>query len=123
VALQVAEKPRIASEVRKKHVAGAEARADFGALAARLKSCPVTELRRISGGLSFSAACLATGFSFMLHEVRLAPQETRTYFVTAAAAQRRSIFQVTATAELLQQTIFDYRSQGEVSPARVRHHA
>ena len=59
MALQVAEKPRIASEVRKKHVAGAEARADFGALAARLKSCPVTELRRISGGLSFSAACLA----------------------------------------------------------------
>jgi putative transposase len=28
-------------------------------------------------------------------------------------AQRRSLFQVTATAELLQQTIFDYRSQGK----------
>jgi putative transposase len=44
--------------------------------------------------------------------MRLAPQETRTYFVTAVTAERRSIFQVTATAELLQQTIFDYRSQG-----------
>jgi putative transposase len=28
-------------------------------------------------------------------------------------AQRRSLFQVTATAELLQQTILDYRSQGK----------
>jgi putative transposase len=44
--------------------------------------------------------------------VRLAPQETRTYFVTAATAQRRSLFQVTATAELLQRTILDYRAQG-----------
>jgi putative transposase len=44
--------------------------------------------------------------------VRLAPQETRTYFVTAVTAQRRSLFQVTATAELLERTILDYRSQG-----------
>jgi putative transposase len=44
--------------------------------------------------------------------VRLAPQETRTYLVTAVTAQRHSLFQVTATAELFQQTIFDYRSQG-----------
>ena len=44
--------------------------------------------------------------------VPLAPQETRTYFVTAVAAKRRSLFQVTANAELLQQTILDYRSQG-----------
>jgi hypothetical protein len=44
--------------------------------------------------------------------VRLAPQETRTYFVTAVTAQRRSLFQVTATAELFQQTILDYRGQG-----------
>jgi putative transposase len=45
--------------------------------------------------------------------MRLAPQETRTYLVTAVTAQRRSIFQVTATAELLEQTILDYRSQGK----------
>jgi len=45
--------------------------------------------------------------------VRLAPQETRTYLVTAVTAQRRRLFQVTATAELLQQTILDYRSQGK----------
>ena len=45
--------------------------------------------------------------------MRLAPQEIRTYLVTAVAAQRHSLFQVTATAELLQQTILDYRSQGK----------
>jgi putative transposase len=45
--------------------------------------------------------------------MRIAPQETRTYLVTAVTAQRRSLFQVTATAELLQQTILDYRSQGK----------
>jgi putative transposase len=44
--------------------------------------------------------------------VRLAPQETRTYLVTAVTAQRHSLFQVAATAELLLQTILDYRSQG-----------
>jgi putative transposase len=44
--------------------------------------------------------------------VRLAPQETRTYLVTAVTAQRHSLFQVTATAELLLQTILDSRSQG-----------
>ena len=46
-------------------------------------------------------------------DVRLAPQETRTYLVTAVTAQRHSLFQVTATAELLQQTILDYRRQGK----------
>jgi putative transposase len=43
----------------------------------------------------------------------LAPQETRTYLVTAVTAERRSLFQVTATAELLEQTILDYHSQGK----------
>jgi putative transposase len=45
--------------------------------------------------------------------MRLAPQETRTYLVTAVTAGRRSLFQVTATAELLERTILDYRSQGK----------
>jgi putative transposase len=45
--------------------------------------------------------------------VRFAPQETRTYLVTAVTAQRRRIFQVTATAELLERTILDYRHQGK----------
>jgi putative transposase len=45
--------------------------------------------------------------------MRFAPQETRTYLVTAITAQRRSLFRVTATAELLQQTLFDYRSNGK----------
>jgi hypothetical protein len=31
--------------------------------------------------------------------MRLAPQETRTYLVTAVMADRRNLFQVTATAE------------------------
>jgi putative transposase len=44
---------------------------------------------------------------------RFAPQETRTYFVTSVTAQRRSLFQVTATAELLHQTILDYHAQGK----------
>jgi len=45
--------------------------------------------------------------------MRFAPQETRTYFVTAVTAQRRRLFQVTATAELLEHTILDYQSQGK----------
>jgi putative transposase len=44
--------------------------------------------------------------------MRIAPQETRTYLVTAVTAERRSLFQVTATAELFEQTLLDYRSQG-----------
>jgi len=46
-------------------------------------------------------------------QVRLAPQETRTYFVTAVTAQRRRLFQVTSTAELLMRTILDYCAQGK----------
>ena len=45
--------------------------------------------------------------------MRLAPQETRTYLVTTVTAERRSLFQVTATAELLLNTILDYRTQGK----------
>ena len=45
--------------------------------------------------------------------MRLAPQETRTYLATAVTAQRHSLFQVTATAELLQTTILEYRNQGK----------
>jgi putative transposase len=45
--------------------------------------------------------------------MRLTPQETRTCLVTAVTAQCRRLFQVTATAELLEQTILDYRSQGK----------
>ncbi|HEY1804662.1 MAG TPA: transposase [Terracidiphilus sp.] len=44
--------------------------------------------------------------------MRLAPQEVRTYLVTSVTAQRRRIFQVSANAELLQRTFFDYRTQG-----------
>jgi putative transposase len=43
--------------------------------------------------------------------MRLAPQETRTYFVTAVTANRRRLFQVTSNAQLLQQTILDYHAQ------------
>ena len=45
--------------------------------------------------------------------MRLAPQETRTYLVTAVTAQRRSLFQVTSTAELFERTLLDYRDQGK----------
>jgi putative transposase len=42
-----------------------------------------------------------------------APQEARTYLITDVTAQRRRLFQVTANAELFQETIFDYRERGE----------
>jgi putative transposase len=45
--------------------------------------------------------------------VRLAPQEIRTYFVTAVTAQRRRIFQVTASAELFVKALLDYHQQGK----------
>jgi len=45
--------------------------------------------------------------------MRFASQETRTYLVTAITAERRSLFQVTATAELLERTLLDYRGQGK----------
>ncbi len=44
--------------------------------------------------------------------MRLASQETRSYFVTAFTAERRRLFQVTDNAELFRQTLFDYRGQG-----------
>jgi putative transposase len=52
------------------------------------------------------------GFFVYAAPMRFAPQEIRTYFVTAVTAQRRRLFQVTATAELLVETILDYRGQG-----------
>jgi len=62
-------------------------------------------------------ACNLTGFSHgpfvYAVRMRLAPQETRTYLVTTVTAERRSLFQVTATAELFEQTILDYHSQGK----------
>jgi putative transposase len=45
--------------------------------------------------------------------MRKAPQQTRTYFVTAVTAQRRRLFQVSANAKLLEETILDYRRQGK----------
>ena len=44
--------------------------------------------------------------------IRRAPQEIRTYFLTAVTADRRRIFHVSSNAELLQETILGYRSQG-----------
>ncbi|QMV20304.1 transposase [Granulicella sp. 5B5] len=42
-----------------------------------------------------------------------APQELRTYFLTIVTAQRRRLFQVTATAELMRDTLFHYRDEGK----------
>jgi putative transposase len=44
--------------------------------------------------------------------MRLAPQETRTYFVTSVTAQRRRLFDVLTNADLLCRTLLDYRNQG-----------
>jgi putative transposase len=43
--------------------------------------------------------------------MKLAPQEVRTYLLTAVTAQRRRLFQVTATAEMFLTTIEDYRAK------------
>ena len=40
-----------------------------------------------------------------------APQELRTYFTTAVTANRRRLFQVEANANLLIETLFNYRAQ------------
>jgi hypothetical protein len=61
-ALQVAEKYQSASRSRHEHTAGAEAHIDDATLAARLKSCPDTELTRIPVEAGFSAACKAALF-------------------------------------------------------------
>src|ERR1700694_1236693 len=66
--------------------------------------------RPLNAGLHHSG--FSRGPCAYASHVRLAPQETRTYFVTAVTAQRRSLFQVTANAELFQQTVLEYRSQG-----------
>jgi putative transposase len=44
--------------------------------------------------------------------MKYAPQEMRTYSVTAVTAGRRRLFQVDATAELFIDTIRNYRSKG-----------
>ena len=55
------------------------------------------------------AGCWSLLYISAMH---FAPQETRTYLVTAVTAQRRRLFQVTANAELFRETLLDYRSQG-----------
>jgi putative transposase len=44
--------------------------------------------------------------------MRRAPQETRTFFVTAVTWQRRSLFRTEATAHLFLDTLARYRNQG-----------
>jgi putative transposase len=64
--------------------------------------------------IGYTIALMAGGSCIFL-QMRLAPQETRTYLVTAVTAQRRRLFQVTANAELFRQTLLDYRGQGRFS--------
>ena len=80
-------------------------------------SAPTNSLRKEQGPSGpRMQPCNESGFSHgpfvYAANMRLAPQETRTFFVTAVTAQRRSLFQITATAELLERTILDYHSQG-----------
>jgi putative transposase len=46
--------------------------------------------------------------------VKLAPQETRTYFVTAVCADRRRIFQTNASADLMLQVMRSNREKGRM---------
>ena len=45
--------------------------------------------------------------------MRLAPQEARTYFVTTVTAGRRRLFQVNDAADLMVETLRNYRSKGK----------
>lgn len=45
--------------------------------------------------------------------IRLAPQEVRTFFVTAVTWQRRPMFHAEPIAQLFLDTIFRYRDQGK----------
>jgi putative transposase len=47
--------------------------------------------------------------------MHLAPQEIRTYFVTAVTAYRRRLFQVHHNADLLIDTLQDQRSKGRIA--------
>jgi len=44
----------------------------------------------------------------------IAPQETRTYFITSAAASRRRVFQVERNAELFLQVLRENRTKGRI---------
>jgi putative transposase len=48
----------------------------------------------------------------MLPGMHLAPQEIRTYFTSFSTAERRSLFQVEATARLMIATLQGYRDKG-----------
>jgi putative transposase len=51
----------------------------------------------------------------MLHEMSPAPQHLRTYFTTFSTAGRRRVFQVERNAELMVDTLENYRTQGRFS--------
>lgn len=61
--------------------------------------------------LTCKKVALAAGLWYIA-AMHFAPQETRTYMVTTVTVQRRRLFRVTPTAELLERTILDYRDQG-----------
>ena len=48
----------------------------------------------------------------MLRDMPLAPQEIRTYFTSFSTAERRRLFQVDATAQLMVDTLQGYRVKG-----------
>ena len=55
---------------------------------------------------------LAAGISYDFPMI-LAPQEIRTYFVSAVTANRRRLFQVDANAQLMLDVLEHYRRQGK----------
>jgi putative transposase len=48
---------------------------------------------------------------FILLDVKLAPQDVRTYFVTTVTANRRRLFQVESAAQLMLEVLQSYRRQ------------
>jgi putative transposase len=55
---------------------------------------------------------LALGLTYACRTMKYAPQEMRTYSMTAVTAGRRRLFQVETTAELFIETLQNYRSKG-----------
>jgi len=79
------------------------------------KVCGVVFNGLAAGFSPLNSANLGKGFSLGLlyaGRMKIAPQELRTYLLTAVTAQRRSLFQVTARAELFIATLQDNRARG-----------
>src|ERR1700735_5294287 len=92
------------------------------ALDRRLKPAPPpkSDRRGVAWGFNPTESCRRTQSGLLAPEyssprMPWARQEIRTYFTTFSTAGRRRLFQVEAKAELMAETLRDYRKQGRFS--------